>query len=112
MTTAPFGGGKGKPQGDVSKDLMGTVRRAPDMTMLAVLWPSDPHPCRWMVTDHAGSLGYEMPERVAHWHVIGAVPGTPAAGMVLARRTSRPLRSYTSGQEEATMAVLRDGEAL
>lgn len=101
MTSKEPFGGKGKPQGNSAKDLMGTVRRAPDMTMLAVLWPSDPHPCRWMVTDYAGSLGYETSERVAHWHVIGAVPGTPAAGMVLDRSSSRPLRNSKTEQELA-----------
>lgn len=80
-------GGNGNRQGDATADPMGTVRRSPSETMLAVLWPSDPHPARWMVSD-GQSLGYEKPERVAHWPVIGAVPGTPAAGMELKRPES------------------------
>lgn len=65
-------------------DLLGTVRRSPEGTRLAVLWPSPPHPARWMVTDRWGSTGYEADERVADWPVVGAVPFSPAAGMELA----------------------------
>lgn len=82
-------GGRGRQQGEVLTDKVGTVRRSPDGTMLAVLWPSDPHPSRWMVADRHGSCGYETPDRVTHWHVIGAVPGTPAAGMELIAGTTR-----------------------
>ncbi|MGK3107904.1 MULTISPECIES: hypothetical protein [Streptomyces] len=64
-------------------DLLGTVRRHPDGTVLAVLWPSPPHPSRWMVTDRWGSLGYERNRAVADWPIVGAVPFSPAAGMDL-----------------------------
>lgn len=73
-----------KPQGDAATDLMGTVRRSPDGTMLAINWPCPPSPSTWAVSDRIGSVGYETPGRVQHWPVIGAVPGTPAAGMQLA----------------------------
>jgi hypothetical protein len=62
-----------------------TVRRSPDATMLAILWPSDPSPARWMVADFAGSCGYDTPERVAHWPVVGAVPFSPADGVEFSR---------------------------
>lgn len=75
----PFGG-SGRKQGDAANDLTGTVRRSPDGTLLAVMWPSPPSPHTWAVMSHYGSDGYEKPERVAHWPVIGAVPGSPAAG--------------------------------
>lgn len=65
-------------------DLIGAVRRSPNGTRLAVLWPSPPHPARWMVTDRWGSTGYEADEVVADWPVVGAVPFSPAAGMELA----------------------------
>ena len=65
-------------------DLLGSVRRNPQGTVLAVLWPSPPHPHRWMVTDRWGSCGYEPDETVANWTVVGAVPFSPAAGMDLA----------------------------
>lgn len=65
-------------------DLLGSVRRNPEGTVLAVLWPSPPHPHRWMVTDQWGSCGYESDERVAKWPVVGAVPFSPAAGVSLA----------------------------
>lgn len=65
-------------------DLIGSVRRSPEGTRLAVLWPSPPHAARWMVTDRWGSTGYETDERVANWPVVGAVPFSPAAGMELA----------------------------
>jgi hypothetical protein len=65
-------------------DLIGAVRRSPDGTRLAVLWPSPPHPARWMVTDRWGSTGYEADDVVADWPVVGAVPFSPAAGMELA----------------------------
>lgn len=61
-------------------DLLGTVRRKPNGCVIAVLWPSDPSPARWMVTDHWGSCGYESDETVADWPVVGAVPYSPAAG--------------------------------
>lgn len=79
----PFGG-RGPKSGNAHTDLMGAVRRSPDQTMLAIHWPSRPHPQTWAVTDCIGSLGYETPERIAHWPVIGAVPGTPASGQPLA----------------------------
>lgn len=65
------------------ENLLGTVRRHPDGTMLAVLWPSPPHPHRWMVTDRWGSCGYETDDAVANWPVVGAVPFSPAAGVSL-----------------------------
>jgi len=81
----PFGGGPKRPQGNATEDVMGTVRRSPDGSMLAMHWPSRPHPADWMVADRHGSCGYEKLERIAHWPVIGAVPGSPAAGMELVR---------------------------
>lgn len=84
MPRKPPFGGPGPKSGNAHTDLMGAVRRSPDQTMLAINWPSRPHPQTWAVTDCKGSLGYEIPERVAHWPVIGAVPGTPAAGQFLA----------------------------
>lgn len=84
MTTA-----KNKRWDDTSKpdielpDLLGTVRRSPDGACLAVLWPSPPHPGRWMVTDRWGSVGYERNRVVADWPIVGAVPCSPAAGMEL-----------------------------
>lgn len=84
MSTKWFGGeGTGQPQGDATSDPIGTVRRAPDGRWIAIMWPSRPHPAPWAVTDHAGSVGYEKPERIAHWPIVGAVPFTPAAGMKL-----------------------------
>lgn len=65
-------------------ELLGTVRRSPNGTRLAILWPSPPHTARWMVTDRWGSTGYETDETVADWPVVGAVPYSPAAGMELA----------------------------
>lgn len=64
-------------------DLIGAVRRSPNGTRLAILWPSPPHPARWMVTDRWGSTGYEADVVVADWPVVGAVPFSPAAGMEL-----------------------------
>lgn len=64
-------------------DLLGSVRRNPEGTMLAVLWPSPPHPHRWMVTDQWGSCGYEPDKTVAGWPVVGSVPFSPAAGVAL-----------------------------
>lgn len=78
----PMFGGNGKPQGDAI-DPHGTVRRSPDKTMLAIAWPSPPSPALWWVSDAFGSLGYELPLRVAHWPIVGAVPCSPAAGMEL-----------------------------
>lgn len=66
-----------------SENLLGTVRRKPNGRVIAVLWPSPPHPARWMVTDGWGSCGYETDERVADWPVVGAVPFSPAAGVPL-----------------------------
>jgi hypothetical protein len=63
--------------------LLGTVRRSTDGQFLAVLWPSPPHPHRWMVTDQWGSCGYETDEKVDTWPIVGAVPFSPAAGMEL-----------------------------
>lgn len=78
-------GGKGTrlPQGDSATDPMGTVRRAPDGRWIAIMWPSGRHPQAWAVADRLGSAGYARPERVAHWPIVGAVPGTPAAGTEL-----------------------------
>lgn len=63
-----------------NSDLLGTVRLKPGGTTLAILWPADPHPHRWMTTDHWGSSGYESDATVADWPVVGAVPYSPAAG--------------------------------
>lgn len=78
-------GGNGKPQGDAAADLMGAVRKSPDGTMLAICWPSPPSPSTWAVSDAYGSLGYERPERITHWPIVGAAPCSPAAGMELAK---------------------------
>ncbi|WP_030764883.1 hypothetical protein [Streptomyces sp. NRRL F-2664] len=64
-------------------DLIGSVRLSPSGKCLAVLWPSPPHPARWIVTDQWGSTGYEPDSTVAKWTVVGAVPCSPAAGMAL-----------------------------
>lgn len=69
---------------DTTADLLGTVRRNPEGTVLAVLWPGPPGYPRWMVTDRWGSCGYETDAAVASWPVVGAVPFSPAAGMELA----------------------------
>jgi hypothetical protein len=71
-------------QAVILADLIGSVRRSTDGTRLAILWPSPPHPARWMVTDRWGSTGYETDERVAAWPVVGAVPFSPAAGVEFA----------------------------
>ena|SRR5688500_4646371 len=92
MRKKPFGG-PGPRQGNAHADLMGAVRRSPDETMLAIHWPSLPSEYTWAVTDHAGALGYEKPERIGHWPVIGAVPGTPASGQFLAEEPVTPKRS-------------------
>lgn len=86
MSTKKFGG-PGRSQGNAATDPMGTVRRSPDGVFLAVMWPSPPHPHSWHVIDHCGSVGYEAPGRVTHWPVIGATPGSPAAGMTLADKS-------------------------
>lgn len=72
------------PEDATSADLLGTVRRSPNGTRLAILWPSPPHPHRWMVTDKWGSTGYETDAVVKSWPIVGAVPYSPAAGMELA----------------------------
>lgn len=72
-------------------DLLGTVRRSPNGACLAILWPSPPHPARWIVTDRWGSTGYETDEVVDNWPVVGAVPFSPAAGMELAKPTLAPI---------------------
>ncbi|MBP2331256.1 hypothetical protein JOF56_011641 [Kibdelosporangium banguiense] len=80
-------GGKGtrQPIGDASNDPIGTVRRSPDGRWIAIMWPSRPHPSTWAITDYAGAAGYEKPERIAHWPIVGSVPCSPAAGMPLNR---------------------------
>ncbi|MFE7580741.1 hypothetical protein ACFU5Y_04135 [Streptomyces gardneri] len=45
-----------KPTPTALPDLIGSVRRNPEGTVLAVLWPSPPHPSRWTVTDRLGLL--------------------------------------------------------
>ncbi|MFE0647437.1 hypothetical protein ACFVZH_02450 [Streptomyces sp. NPDC059534] len=82
-----------KPVPTALPDLIGSVRRNPQGTMLAVLWPSPPHPSRWMVTDRWGSCGYEPDTTVATWPVVGAVPFSPAAGMELNAPVPRARRS-------------------
>lgn len=93
MPKKPPFGGRGPKSGDPRTDLVGAVRRSPDQTMIAIHWPSPPHPSAWAVSDHHGSLGYEKPERVAHWPVIGAVPGTAAAGQPLSPEPIEPKRT-------------------
>jgi hypothetical protein len=67
---------------------MGTVRKSPDGTMLAICWPSPPSRSVWWIADANGSVGYEEPDRVAHWPARGAVPCSPAAGMELVKPES------------------------
>lgn len=71
------------------KDLLGTVRRKPNGRVIAVLWPSDPSPARWMTADAWGSCGYEADDVVADWPVVGAVPFSPAAGFPLPKPESK-----------------------
>lgn len=97
-------GGNGTTQGDSGTDPMGTVRKSPNGYWLAINWPSPPHPAVWHVIDYHGSGGYEQPERVAHWPVIGAVPGSPAAGMELKR--PEPAEATRTERRE-TRAVTR-----
>lgn len=85
----PFGG-KGRKQGDSTSDPIGTCRRSPDGEWMAIMWPSRPSPYMWAVTDYVGSAGYETPERVAHWPIVGAAPGSPAAGMSLTPHPAPP----------------------
>lgn len=81
-----FGGkGTGQSIGDAGKDSIGTVRLAPNSEMVAIMWPARPHPLTWAVTDYLGSIGFEAPERVAHWPIVGSVPCSPAAGYTLKR---------------------------
>lgn len=61
------------------------MRGSPDGTMVAVHWPSPPSRLSWALLGRVGPLGFETPERVAHWPVMGAMPGTPAAGAKLRR---------------------------
>ena len=94
----------------LTPDLIGLVRRSPDGTSLAILWPSPPHPDRWMVTDRWGSTGYDTDEAVAAWPVVGAVPYSPAAGMNLAEhRTPEPRLPVSDYSPEAWAAL---GKAL
>jgi len=86
-----FGGkGTGRPEGDAANDPIGTVRQAPDGQWIAIMWPSRPSPHTWAVTDYIGSVGYEKPERIAHWPIVGAVPCSPAAGMELVPHPQDP----------------------
>lgn len=86
-----FGGrGTGRTQGDPTADAIGTVRRSPDGEWLAIMWPSRPSPYTWAVTDYVGSTGYEAPDRIAHWPLVGAVPCSPAAGMSLMPHPAPP----------------------
>ncbi|MFE1362613.1 hypothetical protein, partial [Streptomyces harbinensis] len=66
-----------------AEDLLGTVRRSPDGQFLAILWPSARDPYRWITTASWTATGYETDETVATWPVVGAVPGSPAAGQPL-----------------------------
>jgi hypothetical protein len=97
MSRKKMFGGNGKPQGDAEQDPIGTVRRSPDGSMLAVKWPSPPSKRSWGVTDWVGSLGYELPERIVHWPIVGAVPFSPAAGV--------PLLNKFAPQTPATVTV-------
>lgn len=96
-----YGGGNGKPLGDAAADAIGTVRRSPDGRILAIQWPSRPNPYTWAVSDGTGSLGYETPDRVKHWPIVGVVPYSPAAGVPLdgSAPTGRPLRGVTTVPE-------------
>lgn len=86
-----FGGrGDGRKHGDASADAIGTTRRSPDGEWLAIMWPSRPHPYCWAVTDYVGAVGFEPPDRVAHWPIVGAVPFSPAAGMNLTPHPAPP----------------------
>lgn len=98
-----FGGkGLGVPIGDAAGDPIGTVRSAPDGRWLAIMWPSRPSPYTWAVTDMHGSAGYETPERVAHWPVVGVVPFSPAAGVQL---KDHKKFKQTDGQKRATQVL-------
>jgi hypothetical protein len=86
-----FGGrGTGRAQGDSTADPIGTCRRSPDGEWLAIMWPSRPSPYIWAVTDYVGSVGFEPADRVAHWPIVGAAPGSPAAGMSLTPHPAPP----------------------
>jgi hypothetical protein len=89
---------------DPAADLIGAVRRSPNGTRLAILWPSPPHPARWMVTDRWGSTGYETDESVADWPIVGAVPYSPAAGMELAEIPT-PARQDSQSAKAAALSA-------
>lgn len=102
MTRTPkwFGGkGGGIRLGDSATDPIGTVRRAPNDEWIAIMWPSRPSLHTWAVTDYVGPVGYETPDRVAHWPIVGAVPSSPAAGTPLKPhrepKTKRPAAPST-----------------
>jgi len=107
VSTKWFGGkGTGRPQGDAANDPIGTVRQAPDGEWIAIMWPSRPSPYLWAVTDYVGSVGYEKPERVAHWPIVGAVPCSPAAGMALKPHTPVPAtRQWAVRHPEVLLSV-------
>ena len=93
MKSKWFGGrGDGRKYGDATADAIGTVRRSPDGEWIAIMWPSRPHPYTWAVSDYVGAAGYEPPDRVAHWPIVGAVPFSPAAGMSLTPHPAPPRR--------------------
>jgi hypothetical protein len=83
MSKQPPFGGAGRKTGDAANEKTGSVRKSPDGTMIAIMWPSPPHPAMWAVMDSHGSLGYEKSDRIAHWPFVGAVPFSPAAGVEL-----------------------------
>jgi hypothetical protein len=103
-------GGRGLPQGgDPDDDPMGTVRRSPDGKLLAIMWPSPPHPSRWHVIDAIGAVGYELGERLHHWPIVGVVPWSPAAGAPLDGSLPTPtaLTRVTAPQVRAGREVER-----
>jgi hypothetical protein len=113
MSKKWFGGkGTGRPEGNAANDPIGTVRRAPDGEWIAIMWPSRPHPSTWAVTDYHGSVGYERPERIAHWPIVGAVPCSPAAGMALnPHKPDPPHQQWAVRHPEVTLCVHRSRHA-
>jgi hypothetical protein len=105
-----FGGkGNGQNFGDATSDPIGTCRRSPDGEWMAIMWPSRPSPYSWAVTDYVGSTGFETPKRVAHWPIVGAAPGSPAAGRNL---TPHPAPPRVERRQTVTNAPTPDDDAL
>lgn len=83
MVTRLFGG-DGAPTGDPESDPAGTVRRSPNNHMIAIKWTDEmrrkPDPYVWEIMDTQGIPFMPRQSRgVAHWPVIGTVPGSPGS---------------------------------